>query len=317
MTGYLLRRIGQAIIVILGVTLIVFFLGKLIPGGQCRAELGPKATPAQLEHCKIINGFNQPIWVQYWHYLLSLLKGNLGYSYKNNQSVTSLIQNRLPKTIVLLTVSTVVALVIAVPLGIAQAVRRNHPLDYAATGIGFFLYAMPDFLIGSLLILLFSFKLHWFPSSPPTTTGPWGPITDPQAFVLPIATLAATTVALFSRYMRSSVLDTIAEDYVRTARAKGAGQRRVLYGHVLRNALLPLITILGLVLPGIVSGALIVEDVFNYPGMGLLAVNAAFNDDIPTVLGTTLVAAVFTVVGSLIADILYAAVDPRIRLEGN
>lgn len=317
MLGYLIRRLGQALIVILGVTLIVFILSQLIPGGQARAALGPRATPAQLRHFNIINGYNQPLWVQYWHYILGLLKGNLGYSYKNNQGVTSLILNRLPKTVTLVGASTILALVVAIPVGMAQAVRRNSVYDYSMTAISFFLYAMPAFLIGELLILFFSFKLNWFPSQPPSDASAWAVFTDPRAFVLPVLSLAALTIAGFSRYMRSSVLDTLTEDYIRTAKAKGGTPRRVLYGHAFRNALLPILTLIGLTLPAIVGGALITEDVFNYPGMGLLTVQAAGNDDIPLVLGTTLVATIATVLGSLIADLLYAAADPRIRLEAS
>ena len=317
MIGYLIRRVGQAVIVILGVTLIVFILSQLIPGGQARAALGPKATQIQIHHFNVLNGFNEPLWVQYWHYLLGLFQGNLGYSYRNNQGVTSLILNRLPKTIVLVGVSTLLALFIAIPLGMGQAVRRNHFFDYSMTAVSFFLYAMPAFLIGELLILFFSFNLGWFPSQPPSDASAWAVFTNPRAFVLPVFSLAALTIAAFSRYMRSSVLDTLTEDYVRTAKAKGASPRRVLYGHALRNALIPILTLIGLTLPAIVGGALITEDVFNYPGMGLLTVQSAVNDDIPLVLGTTLVATVATVIGSLIADLLYAAADPRIRLGGD
>jgi peptide/nickel transport system permease protein len=316
MTGYLIRRLIQAFLVILGVTLVVFVLSQLIPGGEARAALGPKATPLQISHFNHLNGFDQPMWVQYWHYLLGLGKGNLGYSYRNNQGVTALISQRLPKTMVLVGASTLLSLVIAIPVGMAQAVRRNSLFDYAVTGVGFFLYAMPAFLAGELLILYFSFDLGWFPSQPPSDATAWAVFTHPMDFVLPVITLAALTIAGFSRYMRSSVLDTLAEDYIRTARAKGAGSQRVLYGHALRNALLPLLTLVGLTLPAIVGGALITEDIFNYPGMGLLTVQAAQNDDIPLVLGTTLVATVATVIGSLIADLLYAAADPRIRLGG-
>jgi peptide/nickel transport system permease protein len=302
MFGYLIRRFGQAIIVILGVTFIVFILSQLIPGGQARAALGPRATPSQISNFNIINGYNQPLWVQYWHYLLGLLKGNLGYSYKNNQSVTSLIAQRLPKTLVLLGVSTILALFIAIPLGMSQAVRRNSVYDYTVTATSFILYAFPAFLLGELLILFFSFNLNWFPSQPPSTASAWALFSDPRAFVLPVFTLAALTIAGFSRFMRSSVLDTLTEDYIRTAKAKGGSPRRVLYGHALRNALLPILTLIGLTLPAIVGGALIVEDIFNYPGMGLLTVQAASNDDIPLILGTTLVATVATVLGSLFAD---------------
>ena len=193
-------------------------------------------------------------------------------------------------------------------------VRRNKPVDYVVTSLSFFFYAMPSFLLGTLLILWFSLDLTWFPVSPPIGSGAYTLFEDPRAFVLPVVTLAAITVAAFSRYMRSSMLDAMAEDYVRTARAKGASNNRVLYGHALRNALIPILTLIGLSLPAIVSGALITESVFNYPGMGLLTVDAAQNDDVATILGTTLVVTVAVVLGSLLADILYAVADPRIRL---
>ena len=315
MTGYLIRRFGQALIVVLGVVLFTFVLAQLIPGGEAKAVLGPKATMATVALFNQRNGLNLPVWDQFWHYIQGIVVHfNLGYSYKYNQGVTQVILERLPKTLTLVTASVILALVIAIPLGILQVVRRNKPIDYAVTGASFFFYAMPDFLVGTLLIIFFAFDLKWFPVSPPTDASAWAVFTDPVAFALPIVTLCVTSIASFSRYMRSSMMDAMAEDYVRTARAKGASNRRVLYGHALRNALIPILTLLGLSLPAIVSGALIVENVFNYPGMGLLTVQSAFNDDIPTVLGTTLVITIATVVGSLLADILYAVADPRIRL---
>lgn len=313
MIGYLVRRVLQAIVVIVGVVLIIFLLSRLIPGGEARAVLGVKATPVNVAHFNKVNGFTQPLWVQFWHYLYGLPLLRLGYSYHFTQPVWSIIATRLPKTLVLVGTSTLIALIIAIPLGILQVVKRNTFSDYALTGVSFLLYAMPAFLLGTLLIIWFSFDLGWFPVSPPSGASPWAVFTDPRAFVLPVITLAAITIASFSRYMRSSMLDALAEDYVRTAKAKGASNRRVLYGHALRNALIPIITLLGLSLPLIVSGAVVTESVFNYPGMGLLTVQAAENTDIPLVLGTTLVATVATVVGSLIADILYVIVDPRIR----
>jgi peptide/nickel transport system permease protein len=317
MTGFLLRRIGQALIVIVGVILITFVLAKLIPGGEARAVLGPKATPPNVANFNRINGLDAPLYLQFWRYIEGLFAHlDLGYSYKYNQGVRQVIGERLPKTLTLVGVSVFLSLVIAIPLGILQVVRRNKPVDYILTTSSFFFYAMPDFLFGTLLIIWFAFDLHWLPVSPPSDASAWAIVTDPLAFVLPVVTLAATTVAAFSRYMRSSMMDALAQDFVRTARAKGASSRRVLYGHALRNALIPLLTLLGLSLPAIVSGALIVENVFNYPGMGLLTVQSAFNDDIPVVLGTTLVITVATVIGSLLADILYAVADPRIRLGG-
>jgi peptide/nickel transport system permease protein len=315
MIGFLIRRIGQALVVILGVILITFILAKLIPGGEAKAVLGSKATPSGIARFNRINGLDSSIYVQFWQYIEGIFVHlNLGYSYKYNQGVLAVIGQRLPKTLVLVGASVVVSLIIAVPLGILQVVRRNKPIDYVLTSGSFFFYAMPAFLLGTLLIIWFSFDLHWFPVSPPSDASAWALVTDPRPFVLPLVTLCALTIASFSRYMRSSMMDALAEDYIRTARAKGASSRRVLYGHALRNALIPILTLLGLSLPAIVSGALITEDVFNYPGMGLLTVQSAFNDDIPTVLGTTLVITVATVIGSLVADILYAVADPRIRL---
>jgi peptide/nickel transport system permease protein len=315
MTGYIIRRLGQAVLVILGVVLFTFVLAHLIPGGEAKAVLGQKATPRTIALFNQRNGLNLPILDQFWQYIEGIvLHFNLGYSYKYNQGVSQVILERLPKTLTLVTASVVLALVIAVPLGILQVVRRNKPIDYAVTSASFIFYAMPDFLVGTLLIIFFAFDLKWFPVSPPTDASAWAVFTDPRAFALPVITLCVTSIASFSRYMRSSMMDAMAEDYVRTAQAKGASNRRVLYGHALRNALIPILTLLGLSLPAIVSGALIVEDVFNYPGMGLLTVQAAFNVDIPVVLGTTLVITIATVLGSLLADILYAVADPRIRL---
>jgi peptide/nickel transport system permease protein len=315
MIGFLIRRLIQAIIVILGVVFIVFLLGKLIPGGEAAAALGPRRSPGAVAHFNLINGLDLPIYDQFWRYIWGLVSHlNLGYSFKNNEPVKSLIAQRLPKTLSLVGVSTLVALIVAIPLGILQVVKRYSVIDYTLTTASFLFYAMPPFFLGFLLILYFSFDAHLFPVSPPISSTGTTIFTDPRAFVLPVITLSAITIASFSRYMRSSMMDALTQDYVRTARAKGASNNRVLYGHALRNALLPILTLIGLSLPAIASGALITETVFNYPGMGLLTVTAAGNDDVPTVLGTVLVITAFTVAGSLLADILYAIADPRIRL---
>jgi len=307
----------QAIVVLLGVTLVTFALSHVIPGGPARAALGAKATPGQIASFNLLNGYNLPIWDQLWHYIHGLATSfNLGYSYKSNSPVKDLIFSRLPKTLVLLGLSTVVALLVAIPVGILQVVRRNKPIDYIITTVTFLLYAMPDFFIGLVLILYLSVDLHWFPIEAPQATTVGGILADPRALVLPVLTLASTTVAAFSRYMRSSMMDSLTQDYVRTARAKGASPSRVLYRHALRNALISIITLLGLAIPSIVSGAVIDETIFNYPGMGLLTFNAALNDDVPLLIGTTFVATISVIVGSLIADVLYAVVDPRIRYGG-
>ena len=316
MAGYLLRRLLQAVLVVLGVILITFVFSQVIPGGEARAVLGQRATPHLISQFNRENGLTKPILEQFWRYLVRLPQLRLGYSYKYTQPVWAIIQERLPKTLVLVGTSLLLALLVAIPLGIFQVVRRHTPSDYAVTGLAFVLYASPTFFIGTLFIVWFAFDLHLLPVAPPSSGSAWAVFTDPAAFVMPVLTLSATTIAAFSRYMRSSLLDAMAEDYIRTAKAKGASNGRALYAHALRNALIPIITLVGLSLPAIVSGAVVVESVFNYPGMGLLVVEAAENTDIPLVLGTTLVATVATVMGSLLADLLYVAVDPRIRYTG-
>ena len=314
MIGYLARRVVQATLVVFGVTLLVFLLAHIIPGGAARAALGPRATQVQVRQFNKLNGYDLPIWQQFYDYCRGLvLHFNLGYSYKKNQLVSALIEEDMPKTLVLVGISTVVAVIAAIPHGVLQVVKRNKPIDYFLTASAFIFYAMPAFLLGQLLILYFAIDFRWFSPEAPQSTSAWGILSDPRDLVLPVMSLAALTVAAFSRYMRSSMMDAMTHDYVRTAKAKGASQRRVLYRHALRNALIPIITLLGLSLPGIVGGALITETVFNFPGMGLLTTQAAINNDVPLLLGTTFVAALATVAGSLVADILYAIVDPRVR----
>lgn len=313
MGAYLLRRLLQAVIVVLGVILIIFIFSRAVPGGEAHAVLGARATPNEIRNFNTANGFTQPMLVQFWHYLEGLPQLKLGYSYVYSQPVWTVVKERLPRTLVLVGTSLVVALLLAIPLGVFQVVKQNTVADHTLTLGAFVAYAMPTFFLGTLLIIWFVFDLRWFPASPPPGAPPWAMFTDPRGFILPVMTLSATSVAAFSRYLRSSLLDALADDYIRTARAKGASGRRVLYRHAMRNALIPIVTLLGLSLPAIVSGTVIVETIFNYPGMGLLIVQAASNEDIPTVLGTTLVVTVAVVIGSLLADVAYVIVDPRIR----
>lgn len=314
MIAFLGRRLVQAVIVVVGVMLLVFVLAHVIPGGAARAALGPRASRAEVAQFNRLNNYDKPLLTQFWLYLKNLIvHQDLGYSYHFNEGVTAIIEQRLPKTLVLVGISTVVALLIAIPLGVIQVVRRNKPVDYALTGLSFILYAAPAFLLGTLLILYLAVDLHVFSVEAPQGQTVASILADPRGLVLPVLTIAAITIASFSRYMRSSLMEAMTEDFVRTARAKGASPRRVLYRHALRNALIPIITLLGLSIPTIVSGAVVTETVFNYPGMGLLAYQAAENTDIPLLLGIAFVATLATVVGSLLADILYALLDPRIR----
>jgi peptide/nickel transport system permease protein len=313
--GYSVRRIGQGIVVVVIVSFLTFLEAHLLPGNPARAILGPHASTAQLVAFDHANGYNRSLPVQYLAYAGRLLHGNLGFSYQQNQSVAALLAERLPATVILVGLSVVVALAVAIPLAALQAVRRNRPVDYALTGASFAFYSMPTFWLGLMLIMLLAVKVHLFPSSAPQG-GPVQILEHPAGLVLPVLTLALGSIAAFSRYLRSSLLDNLALDFVRTAKAKGASGRVVLFRHIFRNALSPLITLVGLSLPGILSGALITESVFNYPGMGLLYWNSALSQDYPVLLGCTIIVALGTVAGSLLADLLYAVADPRIRYGG-
>jgi peptide/nickel transport system permease protein len=313
MIYFIARRLAQAVFVVLGVTIIVFIIVHLLPGSPAEALLGPHATRQQVREFNIANGYNRPLWIQYGDYLDRLAHGNLGYSYSNNQSVASLIAQDLPKSALLLGLAYFVALVIGVPLGILQAVRRNKPVDYALTAATFVGYSMPVFWLSILLVLAFSVTWHLLPPEAPQGATVGAVLSQPLALVLPVLSLALVTIALFSRFMRSSAIENLVQDYIRTARAKGLPERAVLFRHLLRNSLIPIITLIGLTFPFTVSGSVIVESVFNYPGMGLLAWTAATSQQYSVLLGVTLVVGTATVLGNLIADVLYAFVDPRVR----
>jgi peptide/nickel transport system permease protein len=313
--GYIIRRIGQAIIVILGVTVIVFILRHLLPGSVARAILGPKATPLAISIFNQQNGLNRALPLQYVAFLNQLIHGNLGYSFKQNMSVDAIVIHDLPNDTLLVGVSLVLALLIAIPVGVMQAVKRNRIADYAATGIAFILYSMPSYLLGLLLIAFFAVNLRVLPAEAPQAPTITGVLADPVALVLPIATLTLVTCALFSRYMRSSAIENLAQDYIRTARAKGLRQGAILYRHLLRNSLIPVATLVGISLPGILTFGLIIEQLFNFPGIGLAYYNAAVNGDYPVVFGVTVLVAMLTVVGNLFADLAYAVLDPRVRYD--
>jgi peptide/nickel transport system permease protein len=313
MTGFLIRRILQALLVIFLVSVFTLALVHLFPGGPIRSLLGPRATAQQVAYYNQLYGFDRPFYVQYFKWAGQLLHGNLGFSTKLNQSVTSLIAQDLPKTIVLVALGTVVSLLFGIPLGLYQAVKRYTAGDYVLTGISFLGYATPTFFVGLLLIEWFAIDIHLFPPFAPQGTTIGQILSQPRALVLPVIAYSFVLYALWSRYMRSSVMDNLVQDYVRTARAKGASERRVLWGHVFRNSLMSIITLLGLSLPTLVGGAIFIEVVFNYPGMGLAFYNAALNVDFQVLLGFTLVATLATIVGNLLADVGYAVLDPRVR----
>jgi peptide/nickel transport system permease protein len=262
------------------------------------------------------HGYNRPEVAQFLSYLGGVVHGNFGYSYKLNQTVSALFQEQGPRSAYLSGAALLFSLLIAVPLGIAQAVKRNSPGDYAATALNFTLYSMPSFFLGLILIQFLALDWGIFPPGvSDSVTSIWQAIVHPQQLFLPIVTLTLLNVASFSRYMRSSALDELAQDYIRLARAKGLSQRVVLTRHLLRNACLPIITLVGLSIPYLVAGNLLIEVLFNYPGLGLLFYNALLLPDYNVMLAYTLLGAILTVLGNLIADVCVAIADPRVRLD--
>lgn len=314
MTWYVVRRLLVSALVLLGISAVVFFLLHVVSDSPGRIVLGPRASPEAVADFNQQHGFDRPVVVQYFGYLGQLLHGDLGRSYKLNEDVGTLLQRNAGRSAVLSFAGLVVALLVAVPLGILQAVRRNSVLDRIATGLAYVLYATPAFLLGLLLIAAFSQGLEIFPAEASQSSSPWVVFTDPRSMTLPVITIAATSIAIFSQYQRSSALDQLGQDYIRVARAKGLPERLVLRRHLLRNASLPTITLVGTMIPTLLAGNLIVESLFNYSGLGLLFLNSLQREDYPVLLAYTLIGGVLTVAGNFVADVAVALADRRIEL---
>ncbi|MGD0980900.1 MAG: ABC transporter permease [Solirubrobacteraceae bacterium] len=316
MTGYIVRRCIAALIIAIGVTAVAYALLSFTGGSPAVAALGTHANRYSIAAWNKSHGYDRPLVAQIASYIGNLVQLKFGYSYKQGQSVAALLNEDAGRTAYLSGAALVLALLIAIPLGVAQAVKRNSIGDYVATTVTFTLYSMPSFFLGLILIQFFALDLHIFPalvSDNITTT--WQAVTHPLQLTLPIVTLAGLTVAGFSRYMRSSALDALAQDYIRLARAKGLSERLVLTRHLLRNACIPIITLVGLSIPGLLAGNIITEELFNYPGLGLLFFDALQNLDYPVLLAYTVIGGVLTVIGNLIADIAVTVADPRIRVD--
>jgi len=309
--GYVIRRLAQTVVVTLIVSVVVFLLLHALPGGLVRAQLGPRATDFQVHSLEVQEGLLKPLPVQYGIWLWNALHGNLGFSYKLNQSVGTLLVEYLPRTLLLVGSALVLAVIIAVPMGMLQGLRRNHVEDHGLTATMLAFYSMPSFLLGVILIVVFSLWINVLPSTASNYGSGFG--TDFVDLVLPVLTLCLGNVSYFSRYMRAATIDNLLSDYVRTANAKGATTKRILARHVLRNSISSTITLLGLSLPYVLSGSLIVEALFNFPGIGLLFWDAAQDRDFPVLLGVVLIVTVATIVGNLFADLAYAWIDPRVR----
>jgi peptide/nickel transport system permease protein len=313
-TAYLLRRLGTSIIVLIGISIFVFLLLHAIYPSPARDVLGLKANNAQIAAWNQEHGYDRPVIEQYLSYMNQLLHGNLGYSYADNQTVGSLFAERLARSIYLSGMSLLLAILIALPLGIFQAVKRNSLGDNALTSAAFILYSMPSFFLGLILIQVFAISFPVLNFEASQSTSIWTVIGDWHSMLLPILTLTLISVAQFSRYMRSASIDVLAQDYIKVARAKGLPERLVLTRHMVRNAALPMVTLIGLSLPALLAGNLITESLFNYQGLGLLFWGSLGKADYPVLLAYTLIGAVFVVLGNLVADIALTVADPRIRL---
>ncbi|MFI6483478.1 ABC transporter permease [Nonomuraea sp. NPDC050663] len=315
MARYVLRRLVVSAFVLLGISAAVFFMLHLVSESPGRVVLGQRASPEAVAAFNREHGFDRSVITQYLAYLGQLLRLDLGRSYKLNEDVATLLAQNAGRSAMLSLAGLVVALVIAIPLGILQAVRRNSLVDRATTAVSYVLYATPSFLLGLLLIAIFSQTLGLFPAEASQSHSPWVIFTDPWAMALPVTTLAAGSITVFAQYQRSSALDQLGQDYIRVARAKGLPERLILLRHLLRNACLPLITLVGTLVPTLLAGNLIVESLFNYPGLGLLFLNSLHREDYPVLLAYTLIGGVLTVAGNFVADLLVAAADRRIELR--
>ncbi|CAN5268141.1 ABC transporter permease [soil metagenome] len=298
--------------VLLGVSVLVFAIVHLVPGDPIQVALGTRFDPATYEALRERAGFNQPLPVQYVQWLTGALTGDLGVSFRSGQPVTTTILGRLPATLTLAFAALLVALVIALPVGIISAVRRGSVVDYTSTVFSQLGVSIPDFWMGILFILLFSLTLGWLPPSgyTPLTEDPLGWL---SRLAMPAVTVGVVSGSVLTRFVRSSMLEALGQDYTRTARSKGLAQRVVVNRHVLKNALIPFVTVAGLQLAVLLGGVVIVEIVFAWPGLGQLALTAVERRDYPVLQGTVLLLALTTVLINLAVDLAYAFLDPRIR----
>ena len=309
MHKYILKRLLMLIPVILGVTFIVFFILNLSPGDPAAMILGEQATAEALEMKREELGLNDPLLVRYFNYMKDLLRGDMGVSYRNSISVWEQVIDRFPNTVVLAIAGILVALLIGIPLGILSAKKQNTVIDNISMVLSLIGVSMPNFWFGLLVVMLFALKLGWLPSQGMGE----GFVPLLLSLILPALTLGTGSAGSIARMTRSSMLEVIRQDYISTARAKGVDERTVTYQHMLRNALIPIITAVGLQFGSLLGGAMLTETVFSWPGLGRLMVENIKSKDIPMVLGCVVfLATMFTIV-NLVVDIIYAFVDPRIK----
>lgn len=327
MISYLLRRLLGAIPLLLGILTLIFFIINIAPGDPTARYFNPNVAPEVIEQMRRNLGLDQPIHVRYVKWLAAFAQGDFGHSFGQMRPISDILPTVLWNTVQLMLVAVFLTFVLGMLLGILQAVRQYSLIDNVSTFLALFFYSMPSFWLALMLILVFSLKANewgWpidFPASQMTGVNyefysGWDKISDRfMHMLLPAVSLGIGGAAGIARYMRGSMLEVIHQDYIRTARAKGLSDRTVIFKHALRNALIPIITLLGLYLPILLSGSVLTETIFAWPGMGRLIVDSIFQRDYPLVMATSFIAAGLVVLGNLLADVLYAVVDPRIRTE--
>ncbi len=329
MAQYVARRLLGAVPLVLGVATIVFFAVNLAPGDPALRYMSPSLSAETIEQVRVNLGLDQPIPVRYVKWMVALAQGDLGYSFASNRPVLDIVKEFLPNTVLLSGAAVAIAFMLGILLGVLQAVRQYSILDSVTSVFALFFYSMPSFWLALMMILTFSLFARnvwmwpiWFPASGMISVAEYPFMTPLEQvrdrlmhLVLPATSLALVLAAGIARFTRASMLEVIRQDYVRTARAKGLPEWQVVLKHALRNGLIPIITLLGLYLPFLFSGTVFIESVFSWPGMGKLIVDAIVQRDYPVIMGGSLVFATMVVIGNLVADLLYAMVDPRILYD--
>lgn len=315
MSKYIIKRILIAIPVLIGITIIDYAI-MCLAGSPLEMLQGPRISEAAVEAKKIALGLDQPIYVQYFVWLEQLLQGNMGFSMKSYQPVSQMISEHLGPTLLLMGASMVTGLLIAVPAGIYSAVKQYSKGDYAVVTASFLGSSVPGFFLAMILVYIFTVKLGLLPSSGMITLGTEGGAADiAKHMVMPVLVLAFSIAGTNIRYIRSAVLEILQQDYLRTARAKGIGHFLVINKHALRNALIPIVTVIGMQIPMLFGGQVIIEQIFSWPGLGLMTMSAINSRDYPVIMGVCLLSAIVVLMANLITDILYALVDPTIQLK--
>lgn len=317
MTTYLMRRLLEMVPLLLGISFIVFVALSSVPGGPLTAyRSNPNVRAEDIARLREQMGLDQPLLVRYGRWLGRFVQGDWGYSVITQRPALVMIGERLVNTLYLMVAALAITLVVVLPLGIYSAVKQYSAFDYFATGVAFMAYSIPGFWFGLLLLLLFSLQLGWLPGGGMYTLGEGFSVTDRvRHLILPTVTLALPSIGFYTRYLRASVLEVKHQDFIRTAWAKGLGERRVLFKHVLKNAMIPFVTVLAIHLPQVFTGAIVVETIFGWPGMGRLYWQAALNFDYPVLMGVLAVSAGLVLFSNLVADLTYGVIDPRIRYD--